>query len=81
MNEKISLDSIKAYNDIREELYRWVRKLLNEKAGKEIPNRNIDYWIVSRTDVYVEYFDEDDGTDKSILVNIEDFLDFVDKSK
>lgn len=81
MNEKISLDSIKAYNEMREELYKWVRKLLNEKAGKEIPSRNIDYWVVSRTDVYVEYFDEDDGTDQTMLVNIEDFLEFVNKSK
>ena len=81
MNEKICLESIKTYNDMREELYKWVRKLLNEKAGKEIPNRNIEYWVVSRTDVYVEYFDEDDGTDQTMLVNIEDFLEFVNKSK
>ena len=81
MNEKICLDSIKAYNEIREELYQWVRKLLNEKAGKEIPTRNIDYWVVSRTDVYVEYYDEDEDTDQSLLVNIEEFLEFVNKSK
>ena len=81
MNEKINLDSIKAYNDVREELYKWVRKLLNEKAGKEIPSRNIDYWVVSRTDVYVEYYDEDEDTDQSMLVNIEDFLEFINKSK
>ena len=81
MNEKICLESIETYNDMREELYKWVRKLLNEKAGKEIPSRNIDYWVVSRTDVYVEYCDEDDDTDQSILVNIEEFLEFVNKSK
>ena len=81
MNEKISLDSIKAYNEMREELYKLVRKLLNEKAGKEIPSRNIDYWVVSRTDAYVEYYDEDEDTDQSLLVNIEDFLEFVNKSK
>lgn len=81
MNEKICLDSIKAYNDMREELYKWVRKLLNEKAGKEIPSRNIDYWVVSRTDAYVEYYDEDEDTDQSMLVNIEDFLEFINKSK
>lgn len=81
MNEKLNLNSIKAYNDMREELYQWVRKLLNEKTGKEIPTRNIDYWVVSRTDVYVEYFEEDDGTDQSLLVNIEEFLEFVNKSK
>lgn len=81
MNEKICLDSIKAYNEMREELYKLVRKLLNEKAGKEIPSRNIDYWVVSRTDVYVEYYDEDEDTDQSLLVNIEEFLEFVNKSK
>ena len=81
MNEKICLNSIEAYNDMREELYKWVRKLLNEKAGKEIPSRNIDYWVVSRTDVYVEYYDEDEDTDQSLLVNMEDFLDFINKSK
>jgi hypothetical protein len=81
MNEKISLDSIEAYNDMREELYRWVRKLLNAKTGKEILNRNIDYWVVSRTDVYVEYCDEDTDTDQTMLVNIEEFLEFVNKSK
>lgn len=81
MNEKICLESIEAYNDMREELYNWVRKLLNEKAGKEIPTRNIEYWVVSRTDAYVEYFDEDDGTDQTMLVNIEDFLEFINKSK
>lgn len=81
MSEKISLDSIKAYNEMREELYKLVRKLLNEKAGKEIPSRNIDYWVVSRTDVYVEYYDDDEDTDQSLLVNIEEFLEFVNKSK
>ena len=81
MNEKISLDSIKAYNDMREELYQWVRKLLNEKAGKEIPFRNIDDWVVNRTNVYVEYYDDDEDTDRSMLVNIEEFLEFVNKSK
>lgn len=81
MSEKISLDSIKAYNEMREELYKLVRKLLNEKAGKEIPSRNIDYWVVSRTDVYVEYYDDDEDTDQSLLVNIEEFLEFVNKPK
>ena len=81
MNEKISLDSIKAYNDMREELYQWVRKLLNEKAGKEIPFRDIDDWVVSRTNVYVEYYDDDEDTERSMLVNIEEFLEFVNKSK
>jgi hypothetical protein len=81
MNEKINLNSIKAYNEMREELYQWVRKLLNAKTGKEIPTRNIDYWVVSRTDVYVEYCDEDTDTDQTMLVNIEEFLEFVNKSK
>ena len=81
MNEKISLDSIRFYNEMREELYRWVQKLLNEKAGKEILSRNIDYWVVSRTDAYVEYYDEDEDTDRSLLVNIEEFLEFINKSK
>jgi hypothetical protein len=66
---------------MREELYRWVRKLLNAKTGKEILNRNIDYWVVSRTDVYVEYCDEDTDTDQTMLVNIEEFLEFINKSK
>lgn len=81
MNEKISLDSIKAYNEMRAELYQWVRKLLNEKTGKVIPSRNIEYWVVSGIDVYVEYFDEDEDTDQSLLVNIEEFLEFINKSK
>ena len=81
MNEKISLDSIKAYNEMREELYQWVRKLLNEKIGKVIPSRNIEYWVVNELDVYVEYFDEDEDSDHSLLVNIEEFLEFINNSK
>lgn len=81
MNEKISLDSIKAYSEMRVELYRWVRKMLNEEAGKEIPNRDIDYWSVNENEVYAEYYDEDEDTDKSMLVNIEKFLEFVNESK
>lgn len=81
MNEKICLESIKAYNDMRAELYQWVQKLLNEKTGKVIPSRNIDYWVVSGIDVYVEYYDEDDEEDRCLLVNIEEFLEFVNKSK
>lgn len=81
MNEKISLDSIKAYNRMRADLYQWVRKLLNEKAGKEIPNQDIDYWVVDETVVYVEYYDDDEETDHSMMVNIEEFLEFVNNSK
>ena len=81
MNEKINLDSIKAYNEMRAELYQWVRKLLNEKTGKVIPSRNIDYWVVSEIDVYVEYYDEDEDADQSMLVNIEEFLEFINNSK
>lgn len=81
MNEKISLDSIKAYNEMRAELYQWVRKFLNEKVGKEIPGSDIDYWRVNEEEVYVEYYDEDEDTDHSIFVSTEEFLEFINKSK
>ena len=79
--DNMDLNTIKKYNEIRAELYHWVRKLLNEKVGKEIPNQNIDYWAVHETEVYVDYYDDDEDTDQSILVNIEEFLEFVNKSK
>ena len=81
MSEKINLNSIEAYNDMRSALYQWVRKFLNEKVGKEIPSSDIDYWVVSKTDAYVEYYDEDEDTDQSMLAGIEEFLEFVNKSK
>lgn len=81
MNEKISLDSIKSYTEMRSELYKWVRKFLNEKVGKEISSHYMDYWRVDSEEVYIEYYDEDEDDDRSIFVHTEEFLEFVNKSK
>ena len=80
MSEKISLDSIKSYTEMRAELYQGVRKFLNEKVGKEVHDY-IDYWTVNMDELYVEYYDEDEDEDHSILVRTEEFLEFINKSK
>lgn len=81
MSEKISLDNIKLYAELRNSLYQWVRKFLNEKAGKEISDSDIDYWSMNEEDTYVEYYDEDEDDDRSIFVHTEEFLEFINKSK
>lgn len=74
-------DFIKKYNEMRAELYKWVRKFLNEKTGKEIPPMNIDHWSVSTDSLYVEYYDEDSDSNEEIFTSTEEFLIFVNKSK
>jgi hypothetical protein len=74
-------DFIKKYNEMRAELYQWVRKFLKEKTGKEIPPMHIDHWSVSTDSLYVEYYDEDEDEDRTLLVDIDEFLNVVNKSK
>lgn len=74
-------DFIKKYNEMRAELYQWVRKFLNEKTGKEISPMHIDHWSVSTDSLYVEYYDDDSDSDEEIFASIEEFLNFVNKSK
>lgn len=78
MSEKITLDSIKSYTEMRSELYKWVRKFLNASVGKEIPGINIDYWNVDMDELYVKYYDEEYH---SIMVRTKEFLEFINKSK
>lgn len=74
-------DFIKKYNEMRAELYQWVRKFMHDKTGKEISPMHIDYWSVSTDSLYVEYYDEDEDEDRTLLVDIEEFLNVVNKSK
>ena len=81
MKETISLDSIKFYAELRNSLYQWVRKFLNEKVGNEIPPMHIDHWSVSTDSLYVEYYDEDSDSNEEIFTSTEEFLEFINKSK
>lgn len=74
-------DFIKKYNEMRAELYQWVRKFMHEKTGKEIPPMNIDDWWVSTDSLYIEYYDEDEDSNEEIFTSTEEFLNFVNKSK
>lgn len=74
-------DFIKKYNEMRAELYNWVRKFMQEKTGKEIPPRNIGHWSVDTDSLYVEYYDEEGDSNEDIFTSTEDFLNFVNKSK
>lgn len=74
---KLNLEYIENYNEARNTLYKCVKKILDKKIGYEISHNDIDFWTFYDNKLYVEYYNEEKDSDESLLMDITEFLEFV----
>lgn len=74
---ELNLEYIEKYNEARNTLYKCVKKILDKKVGREIPHNDIDFWSFYDNKLYVEYYDEEVDSDECLLMDINEFFEFV----